>query len=70
MGHVKLTLSSELLDARNEELATGHRVYWPIKVPANTLTLTLTQTLIPTLTLTPTLIVTLTPTLIVTLTLT
>ena len=35
MGHVKLTLSSELLDTRNEELATGHRVYWPIKVPAS-----------------------------------
>ena len=35
MGHVKLTLSSSLLDARNEELATGHRVYWPIKVPTN-----------------------------------
>ena len=35
MGHVKLTLSSSLLDARNEELATGHRVYWPIKAPAH-----------------------------------
>ena len=35
MGHVKLTLSSSLLDARNEELATGHRVYWPIKVPTS-----------------------------------
>ena len=35
MGHVNLTLSSELLDARGEELATGHRAYWPIKVPAN-----------------------------------
>ena len=35
MGHVKLTLSSSLLDARSEELATGHRVYWPIKAPAH-----------------------------------
>ena len=35
VGHVKLTLSSSLLDARNEELATGHRVYLPIKAPAH-----------------------------------